>query len=165
MRKKKRWAGEEGWVMKFHLCFVSFSTSFVVLLERRFSQVVCSPPQLRNSCSTNSECLQRSDVSAQRIVFVPSRCQCWLSRLISDLAHLLHGSSHSQSDWFALLFQSYLDVWKLLPGRSGYRHQRLGVGTRSVIVSTQLPPSSTFCSSHAVAQPHEHSDIAYWRRS
>ena len=156
--------------MKFHLCFVSFNNSFVVLLDRRFSQVVCSPSQLRNSCSTILECLQRFGVSAQRILFVPPRCQCCLYRQCSS----------AQSQW-KVVYPSAFVVW-LKPLAVRLICTVVSVMSRFVKASagSHWPPTSKTrsgnkisnrvdtvafiiytCSSHAVAQPHEHSDVGF----
>ena len=137
-------------LMKFHLCFVSFNNSFVVLLERLFGQVVCSPPQLRNSCSTKILSVFRSLVflhSAFSLSHPDSYC------VDTRPAHLLLGSRPLVSRLICIVDFSHISIWEsFCIDRNDWRHQKLGVGTVQSIVSTQLPSSTLAVSAH----PHTH---------
>ena len=155
----------EGGLMKFHLCCVFFNNSFVVLQERRYSQVVYSSPQLRNSCSTDS-CfrlssevwcfctahslcpIQMSVWFARALFFFTFSVKGCLTRLVGDSAFVAWLKPLS-SRLICIVDFSHISICeRFCIDRSGCRYQRLGVGTVQSIVSTKLPSSTLAVSAH-----------------
>ena len=109
-----------------------------------------------DSCVSKWTALQRFGDSAQRILFVPSRCQCLV--LTRDQAHLLLGSRPLAVRLICIVLSVQSRFVKASAGsqwlppsetRSG-NSPKHRVDTISFIIHT--------CSSYAVAQPHEHTE-------
>ena len=119
-------------LMKLHLCFVSFNNSFVVLLERQLShsQIVYSPPQLRNSCSTNVSSEVWCFCTAHSLY--PIQTRSVLTREPSTFVAWL--KANRIQTVCTVVFQRSPDFESCWIDRNGCRHQRLAVRTLQNIV-------------------------------